>query len=306
MASSSTEERTLLQERTPSGDTKPPLSPSFLTALPPDLLEKTDAFCFDCDGVIWRATELCDDRIPNVLNQLRALKKKIFFVTNNTTKAIAVYLDKLRSMGIEATEDEMYSAGAAAVDFLRLRCPEVVSSAEKVASEKVFLIGGKGLMTEFRRGKVNFIGGPEDEEFQAKEAAFFANLDNDLFKNVEIDEDVSVVLCGYDAKINYFKIQYAQLCLNEKQRGKQCKFVATNCDAVGIVGRSSAVPQQYKTTCRGVPCALTPNELMCVPRNLKPPLNIPFLGQASSRIHCLTESRAGWEQCGSNGSCPNK
>ena len=34
---------------------------------------------------------------------------------------------------------------------------------------------------------------------------------------------------GFDSKINYYKIQYAQLCINENPG---CKFIATNLDAV--------------------------------------------------------------------------
>jgi hypothetical protein len=37
------------------------------------------------------------------------------------------------------------------------------------------------------------------------------------------------VIVGFDRFINYYKIQYAQLCINENPG---CKFIATNLDAV--------------------------------------------------------------------------
>jgi phosphoglycolate/pyridoxal phosphate phosphatase family enzyme len=40
---------------------------------------------------------------------------------------------------------------------------------------------------------------------------------------------VGAVIVGFDSKINYYKIQYAQLCINENPG---CKFIATNLDAV--------------------------------------------------------------------------
>lgn len=46
---------------------------------------------------------------------------------------------------------------------------------------------------------------------------------------VEHDHDVAAVVVGFDQNINYYKIQYAQLCINEN---KDCKFIATNLDAV--------------------------------------------------------------------------
>ena len=43
------------------------------------------------------------------------------------------------------------------------------------------------------------------------------------------DHDVGAVIVGFDRFINYYKIQYAQLCINENPG---CKFIATNLDAV--------------------------------------------------------------------------
>ena len=43
------------------------------------------------------------------------------------------------------------------------------------------------------------------------------------------DEDVGAVIVGFDREINYHKIQYAQLCINENPG---CQFIATNLDAV--------------------------------------------------------------------------
>lgn len=37
------------------------------------------------------------------------------------------------------------------------------------------------------------------------------------------------VVVGFDRMINYYKIQYAQLCINENSG---CEFIATNLDAV--------------------------------------------------------------------------
>lgn len=39
----------------------------------------------------------------------------------------------------------------------------------------------------------------------------------------------SAVIVGFDRMINYYKIQYAQLCINENPG---CEFIATNLDAV--------------------------------------------------------------------------
>ena len=45
---------------------------------PSKLLDKTDCFIFDCDGVIWKGDSVIEG-VPFVLEKLREMKKKIFF-----------------------------------------------------------------------------------------------------------------------------------------------------------------------------------------------------------------------------------
>lgn len=46
---------------------------------------------------------------------------------------------------------------------------------------------------------------------------------------MEQDKDIGAVIVGFDRNINYYKIQYATLCIRENEN---CEFIATNCDAV--------------------------------------------------------------------------
>merc|ERR1712190_615802 len=46
---------------------------------------------------------------------------------------------------------------------------------------------------------------------------------------VEQDKDVGAVVVGFDRHLNYYKVQYAQLCINENS---ECEFIATNLDKV--------------------------------------------------------------------------
>ena len=45
---------------------------------PSKLIDNNDVFIFDCDGVIWRGDSVIEG-VPDVLEHLRQLKKKIFF-----------------------------------------------------------------------------------------------------------------------------------------------------------------------------------------------------------------------------------
>merc|ERR1712032_1395098 len=69
-------------------------------------------------------------------------------------------------------------------------------------------------------GGVPHTGGPEDGGKVVELKSGYA---------LPHDVDVAAVIVGFDRNINYYKIQYAQLCINENPG---CQFIATNTDAV--------------------------------------------------------------------------
>ncbi len=89
--------------------------------------------------------------------------------------------------------------------------------------KKVYIIGHEGIGDELELAGIPHIGGVDDAH---KSPSFAAG------SLVQHDRDVGAVVVGLDLSINYYKIQYAQLCLNGN---KDCKFIATNCDEVAHV-----------------------------------------------------------------------
>lgn len=61
-------------------------------------IDSFDVLLTDCDGVLWLDNQVYEGS-PQVLNCLRELGKKIFFVTNNSTKFRDELLGKAQSMG---------------------------------------------------------------------------------------------------------------------------------------------------------------------------------------------------------------
>ncbi|DBA86404.1 TPA: Phosphoglycolate phosphatase 1A, chloroplastic [Trebouxia sp. C0005] len=175
------------------------------------LVEKVDAFIFDCDGVIWRGDSLIDG-VPETLDLLRSLGKKLVFVTNNSTKSRAGYLSKFKKLGLNVTAEEIYSSSYAAAAYLE--------SIDFPKDKKVYLMGDVGIEEELDLKGIKYLGGPCDADHKVELKAGYA---------MPHDPDVGAVVVGFDKNINYYKIQYACLCIRENPG---CLFIATNLDAV--------------------------------------------------------------------------
>ncbi|KAH9605711.1 hypothetical protein KSS87_007720 [Heliosperma pusillum] len=156
------------------------------------LLESVDVFVFDCDGVIWKGDQLIDG-VSETLHMLRSKSKSIVFVTNNSTKSRAQYAAKFLSLGISVSQDEIFSSSFAAAMYLK--------SIQFPPQNKVYVIGGEGILEELHLAGFTALGGP-----------------------------VAAVVVGLDQYINLYKLQYATLCIRENPG---CLFIATNRDAVG-------------------------------------------------------------------------
>lgn len=177
-----------------------------------ELLDGTDVFIFDCDGVIWRGDSVIDG-IPETLDKLRAAGKKMFFVTNNSTKSRAGYKKKFDSLGLDVPAEEIFSSSFAAAAYFE-------QTKFKESGKKVYIIGEVGICEELDLLDIPWIGGPDDTGKVP---------DMGPGGKLEQDEDVGAVVVGFDRNVNYYKIQTAQLCINENPG---CQFIATNLDAV--------------------------------------------------------------------------
>ncbi|CAK9222450.1 unnamed protein product [Sphagnum troendelagicum] len=186
-----------------------PVSP-FLTDAA-KLIDSAKTFIFDCDGVIWKGDKLIDG-VPETLDMLRSMGKKLVFVTNNSTKSRKQYGKKFESLGLDVTEEEIFASSFAAAAYLK--------SINFPSDKKVYVVGETGIQLELKQAGISYIGGPEDGD---------KKIDLAPGHFMEHDQDVGAVVVGFDRNINYYKLQYATLCVRENPG---CLFIATNCDAV--------------------------------------------------------------------------
>ncbi|MFT7878737.1 hypothetical protein ACMYLM_23150, partial [Salmonella enterica subsp. enterica serovar Enteritidis] len=76
--------------------------------------------------------------VPETLDMLRGMGKKVFFVTNNSTKSRAGYMSKFQSLGLNVKAEEIYSSSYAAAAYL-----ESINF-----NKKVYVIGETGILEE--------------------------------------------------------------------------------------------------------------------------------------------------------------
>lgn len=81
-----------------------------------------DLFLFDLDGTIY----LGDTPIPGAIDTLKALErasKQVCFLTNNSSKDPAEYVEKLSAMGYPARKEQIVTSAMATIHFLRTERP---------------------------------------------------------------------------------------------------------------------------------------------------------------------------------------
>ena len=124
--------------------------------VPRFLLDNVDIFIFDCDGVIWRGDSIIPG-IPQVIENLKKSGKKLFFVTNNSTKSRAGYQSKFTSLGLNVQPEEIFSSSFAAAAYLE-------QTKFKDTGKKVYIIGEKGISEELDLVGVPWLGGEGDKD----------------------------------------------------------------------------------------------------------------------------------------------
>ncbi|KAL0910580.1 hypothetical protein M5K25_021578 [Dendrobium thyrsiflorum] len=118
-----------------------------------DLLRSIDAFLFDCDGVLWKGNNLIDG-VPEALEALRSMGKKLLFVTNDSTKSRRQSAHKFHALGLDVRQEEIFSSSFAAAMYLKLN--------NFPHDKKVYVIGEEGILEELELAGYTSIGGPED------------------------------------------------------------------------------------------------------------------------------------------------
>jgi NagD protein len=104
----------------------------------------------DMDGTIYMGMTLFPYTKP-FLSGLKEQGVRYSFLTNNPSASIADYLAKLAKLGVEATEEEMYTTALATIDYIKSHYPE---------AKRLFMLGTPSMISEFE--KAGFTSAADD------------------------------------------------------------------------------------------------------------------------------------------------
>ena len=104
------------------------------------LLKETDAFLFDLDGTVYLDETPIGD-VKGTLARLRAMDKRIVFLTNNSSKTEAEYRQKLTRIGLWGEGDLVYTSAMATAEYVAARFPH----------KRVYLLATDAVKEEFSR-----------------------------------------------------------------------------------------------------------------------------------------------------------
>lgn len=103
------------------------------------LLDNIRQVFLDMDGTIYRGTTLFDCTLP-FLDFLKSRNIGYAFLSNNSSISTAMYVEKLRKMGIAAAPDNFYTSTHYAIDYLKENYP---------AAKKIYLLAIPEVRAEF-------------------------------------------------------------------------------------------------------------------------------------------------------------
>jgi 4-nitrophenyl phosphatase len=119
----------------------------------------------DMDGVLWKDDSPIGD-LHFAFDRIQARGLKVSLATNNATKTVEEYLDKLCGFGVILEAWQIVTSSLSLAHVLAQKFPAPASAkmdAGQVQSRFIFLIGENGILTALREKGFTPITDPDDE-----------------------------------------------------------------------------------------------------------------------------------------------
>ena len=140
-------------------------------------LSEKRLFLLDMDGTLYLDDRLFD-QVPEFLSYIRRTGGRYLFLTNNSSRGVEGYIDKLSGMGIPSGTEDYLTSVDAAIDHLR-RCHP---------GKKCYVFGTRSFL-----GQLRDAGIPVTDR---------------------LEDDIDILLCGFDRELTFQKLEDACILLN--------------------------------------------------------------------------------------------
>jgi 4-nitrophenyl phosphatase len=114
----------------------------------------------DMDGVLWKDDTPIGD-LRAVFDRIQARGIKVSLATNNATKTVEEYLDKLRGFGVILEAWQIVTSSLSLAHVLAQKFPPPASANKE--NRTIFLLGENGILTALRENGFTPITDPEDK-----------------------------------------------------------------------------------------------------------------------------------------------
>lgn len=138
-------------------------------------LKNKKLFLFDMDGTIYLDNDLFDGTL-DMLEHIRNIGGKYIFLTNNSSKSVEKYIEKLASLGIESTADDFLTSTNATVLYLNNH-----------PYKKIYALGTTSFKEQLR--------------------------DANLPITDVLEDDIDCLLMGFDTELTFKKLEDACILL---------------------------------------------------------------------------------------------
>lgn len=155
-------------------------------------LKNKKLWLFDMDGTIYEEERVFDGTLE-LLKLITERGGHYVFITNNSSKSVIDYIDKVNRLGIPASEDNFFTSAQATILYLK----------EKYSGAKVYCQGTESLVKELKHSGIRV--------------------------TTEAVEPVDVVLIGFDTELTSQKIRNTCEILSTQE---DVAYLATNPDLV--------------------------------------------------------------------------
>ena len=140
-------------------------------------LKQKKLFLLDMDGTIYLDNTLFDGTL-DFLEYVKSIGGRYMFLTNNSSKSVDKYIEKLKSLGIDSCKEDFFTSSQATVVYLN----------ENMRGKKVYALGTESFKKEL------------------------ANADVTVTDSLE--DDIDALVMGFDTELTFKKLEDACILLN--------------------------------------------------------------------------------------------